>query len=100
MIIRIFDTAIDPNDVEKARELFRTQVSPAFGRFDGCLGIEMALGIEEHSGDLVDVAAVSRWDSLDAIQAAIASEAYGEAMSDMRTLFMQAPIVRHFEAIE
>lgn len=100
MIIRIFDTAIDPNDIEKAKGLFREQVSPAFARFDGCQGIEMALGIEEHSGDLVDVAAVSRWDSLDAIDAATRSEAYEDALREIRALFMQAPIVRHFEAVE
>lgn len=100
MIIRIFDTAMDPNDIDKAKDLFRTQVSPAFARFAGCHGIEMSIGIEEHSGDLVDVASISRWDTMEAIEEATKSEEYEEALRDIRALFMQAPIVRHFEAVE
>ena len=100
MIIRIFDTAIDPSDIEKAKDLFRTRVSPTFARFAGCLGIEMSIGIEEHSGDLVDVASISRWESMDAIEQATKSEDYEEALREIRALFMQAPIVRHFEAVE
>ena len=100
MIIRIFDTAMDPSDIDKAKDLFRTQVSPTFARFAGCHGIEMSIGIEEHSGDLVDVASISRWDSMDAIDEATKSEDYEEALREIRALFMQAPIVRHFESVE
>lgn len=100
MIIRIFDTAIDPNDIEKAKGLFRSQVAPVFEGFAGCRGIEMCIGIEEHSGDLVDVASISRWDSIEAISEATKSEDYEEGLREIRALFMQAPIVRHFEAVE
>ena len=100
MIIRIFDTAIDPDDVEKAKELFRNDVRPAFQTFDGCHGIEMALGQEEHSKDLVDVAAISRWDSEAQIEAATGTEEYSSALSGIRQLFQQTPIVRHFELVE
>ncbi len=98
MIIRIFDTAVDPEDVDRGLELFRSDVAPAFDHFDGCHGIELLLGIDEHSGDLVEVCALSRWDSKDAIDAAVASDAYTAALSEFRKLFQQAPIVRHFEA--
>ena len=100
MIIRIFDTAIDPADVEKAKELFRETVRPAFERFPGCDGIEMFMGVEDHSGDLVEVAAVSRWESTDAIAKAIDSDDYSEALAELRKLFAQAPLVRHFERVE
>jgi heme-degrading monooxygenase HmoA len=100
MIVRIFDTAIDPQDVEKAKELFREQVRPTFESFDGCRGIEMLLGIEEHSKDLVDVASVSRWDSLEAISVATSSTEYENALEGIRKLFQQSPIVRHFEIID
>jgi quinol monooxygenase YgiN len=100
MIIRMFDTALDPEDVEKAKSLFRDQVQPAFEGFGGCHGIEMFLGLETHSGGLVDVAAISRWGSMNDIENALDSDDYQNAMSDLKKLFAQAPIVRHFESIE
>ena len=67
MIVRIFDTAMDPEDIEQGKQLFREDVKPAFESFPGCLGVEMVIGVEEHSKDLIDIASISRWDSLEAI---------------------------------
>ncbi len=100
MIVRIFDTAVDPADVEQGKELFRGQVKPAFDNFDGCHGVEMVIGVEEHSQDLIDIASISRWDSLEAIQQATQSDDYADAMEEIRKLFQQTPIVRHFELID
>ncbi len=100
MIIRIFDTAVDPADVEAAKQLFRDKVRPAFLAFDGCRSIEMAIGVEEHSGDLLDVASISHWDSTQAVEAATSTEEYQEALEDIRKLFAQSPIVRHFAVVE
>jgi len=100
MIIRIFDTAVDPVDVAKGKDIFRDQVRPVFESFDGCHGVEMLIGVEEHSGDLVDIAALSRWDSLDAIERAITTDDYDQALTELRKLFQQTPIVRHFESID
>ena len=100
MIVRIFDTAMDPADVEQGKELFRRTVRPAFDAFAGCHGVEMVIGVEEHSRDLVDVASISRWDSIDSIETAISSDEYKGAMEEIRKLFQQAPIVRHFELTE
>ena len=100
MIIRIFDTAMDPDDIEKGKRLFRDQVRPAFDGFEGCHGAEMNLGIEEHSGDLVDVISISRWDSMEAIQKATATEDYQEALAGIRKLFQRSPIIRHFELVD
>ena len=100
MIIRIFDTAMDPGDIEVAKQLFRDQVRPAFLGFEGCTGIDMCIGVEEHSGELLDVASISRWDSIEAVQAAAATDEYQEALAEIRKLFAQNPIVRHFEVTE
>lgn len=100
MIIRIFDTAMDPDDIEAGKRLFREQVIPAFQTFAGCHGAEMNLGIEEHSGDLIDVVSISRWDSMDAIQKATETEDYQEALAEIRKLFQRSPIIRHFELVE
>jgi quinol monooxygenase YgiN len=99
MIVRIFDTSVDPGDVERGKELFREQVQPAFERFEGCHGFEALIGTDEHSADLVDVVAITRWESREHIEAAVASDQYAEALAEIRTLFQQAPIVRHFETV-
>ncbi len=97
MIIRLFDTSVDPGDVGRAVELFRAQVAPAFDAFRGCHGIELLVGVDEHSGDLVELCAISRWESRDAIDAAIRSDDYRQALAEFRKLFQQTPIIRHFE---
>ncbi len=100
MIVRIFDTAAAPEDIEHGIELFRQEVRPAFEGFAGCQGIEMLIGAGEHSGDLVELAAISRWESIEAIETATATPEYDRAMAELRKLFQQNPIVRHFELIE
>jgi quinol monooxygenase YgiN len=97
MIVRVFDTAVDPGDVTDVVELFRTDVKPTLEGFDGCRGIEMMVGFEERSGDLVDVLAISRWDSLEAIERAVSTQEYSRAMTRLRRLFQRTPIVRHFD---
>jgi quinol monooxygenase YgiN len=100
MIVRIFETAVEPEDVDKGRELFRQQVKPVYEGFDGCRGIEMQVGLDEHSADLVTVVAVSRWDSMDAIEAATKLPEYSEALTEIKKLFQQTPLIRHFEVDE
>lgn len=100
MIVRIFDTAMDPDDIERAKEPFRNQVQPAFEAFEGCHGIDMYIGVGEHRGELVEVAAISRWDSIDAMESSVASPEYEVAMVELRGLFAQAPIVRLFETLD
>ena len=100
MIVRMFDTAMTPEDIETGKELFRNDVKPVFESFEGCVGVEMVIGVEEHSKDLIDIASISRWESLEAIQAATASPEYAGALEGIRKLFQQAPIVRHFEVAD
>ena len=100
MIIRMFDTAVDPEDVERGKEIFRSAVKPVFGALKGCHGIELLLGLEEHSGGLVDVAAIARWDSREAIESAMETDEYKDALAELKALFQQTPIVRHFEVID
>ncbi|MQB00433.1 MAG: hypothetical protein GEU78_09105 [Actinobacteria bacterium] len=97
MIVRIFETAVEPEDVDRGREIFRRDVVPVYEAFDGCNGIEMQIGLDEHSADLVTVVAVSRWDSMEAIDAATKRPEYSVALSEIKKLFQQTPIIRHFE---
>ena len=100
MIVRIFDTAAAAEDIQRGIQLFREKAKPAFESFPGCHGIEMLIGAGEHSADLVEIAAISRWDSIDAAEAATKTPEYEEALAELRQLFQQSPIVRYFEAVD
>lgn len=100
MIVRIFDTAVNPEDVERGTRIFLEQVKPFFDKVPGCHGIEMLIGVEEVAGGVIEVAAVSRWDSLGAVDDAINSPDYEEALAEFRRLFEKTPIVRHYVVAE
>ena len=100
MIVRIFGTAMHPEDIERGKEIFREQVQPVFKAFDGCHGVDMYIGVEEHSGELVEVAAISKWDSIEAMERSLKTSEYEVALRELRKLFAQAPLVRLFEAID
>jgi len=100
MIVRIFDTSVDPGDVERGKQLFRDEVRPVFLNFPGCHDIEMVISVEEHSGDFVQIAAISRWEDMQSIEAATKTEEYATALTELRRLFAQSPIVRHFETMD
>ncbi len=99
-IVRFFETAVDPGDVDRGIELFRTQVAPAFRSFAGCEGVEWLIGQEEQTGGYVEIAALSRWRSHEDIEAAVASDEYAHALAEIRRLFERTPIVRHFQAVD
>jgi quinol monooxygenase YgiN len=97
MIIRVTDTAVDPEDLERCTSLLGERIAPALIKLPGSRGIEIHVRVDERHGDLVEIAVVSRWDDRDAMEAAIRSEDYLDAMAELRPLFQQAPIVRIFE---
>jgi len=97
MIIRVTDTAIDPEDLDRCTQLLVDRIAPALSQLSGSRGIEIHVRVDERHGDLVEIATVSRWDDRDAMEAAIRSEEYTDAMAEFRPLFQQAPIVRIFE---
>ena len=100
MIVRIFDTAVNPEDVERGTQIFLEQVKPFFDQIPGCRGIEMLIGAEEVAGGQIEVAAVSRWESLGAVEDATNSPDYDKALEEFRKLFERTPIVRHYDAVE
>jgi quinol monooxygenase YgiN len=100
MIIRVTDTAVDPEDLESCRRLLAEQIRPIFEEALNCRGIEIQVRVDERHGELVEVATVSRWDDVAAMEAAVRSEEYADAMAELRPLFQQAPIVRIFEVTD
>jgi len=100
MIIRVTDTAIDPEDLDRSTSLLKERITPALASLSGSRGIEIHVRVDERHGDLVEVAIVSRWDHRDAMELAVRSDEYAEAMAEFRPLFQQAPIVRIFEVVD
>ena len=97
--MRVFQSAVDPDDVEAVRALFADDVSPAFMGLSGCLGVELLISRDPSAGGLVEGAAVSRWSSLEAMEEAMASRPVREALVRVTALLRQQPVTRVFEVM-
>ncbi|MBA3654104.1 MAG: antibiotic biosynthesis monooxygenase [Actinobacteria bacterium] len=97
--VRVFQTAVDPDDVDAVRRLFTDDVLPAFAGLDGCLGVELQISHEQNAGGLVEGAAVSRWSSIEAMDEAVASRPVREALVRVTSLLRQQPVTRVFEVV-
>ncbi len=98
--IRLYQSAVDPADVDEMRRLFVDDVVPAFAGSQGCLGLELTVSIEPNAGGLVEGAAISRWSSLDEMAAAMASHEVKEALVRVRQLLRQEPVSKVLQVIQ
>jgi quinol monooxygenase YgiN len=97
--LRIYQSAVDPTDVDEMRRLFVDDVVPVFGGCAGCLGLELTVNIEPNAGGLVEGAAISRWSSLDEMAAAMASRQVQEALVRVRQLLRQEPVSKVLQVL-
>jgi quinol monooxygenase YgiN len=100
MFLRLFQSAVDPADVDEIRRLFREDVVPAFQRQSGCLGIELVMSTDRNAGGLLEGAALSRWESHDAMEAAASSREISEGLVRVFELLQQEPVTRVYEVLE
>jgi len=98
--LRLYQSAVDPADVEEVRRLFVDDVLGTFRAMDGCLSIELVVSVEKNAGGLVEGAVVSRWSSLEAMDAATSSRPVKEAVVRFRQLLRQEPVAKVFEIAE
>ena len=98
--LRFYRSAVDPADLDEVRRLFADDVKPAFEAVAGCRSVELAVSGEKNAGGLVEGAVVSRWTSLEAMEAAIASRPVREAIVRVRQLLRQEPVAKVFEIVE
>ncbi len=98
--LRLFQSAVDPSDVEDIRRLFADDMMPALETVDGCLGVELAVSVEKNAGGLVEAAVVSRWVSLEGMETAVSSRPVQEAIVRVRQLLRQEPVAKVFEIQE
>lgn len=100
MFVRLYSTAIDPNDLTEVRRIFAEDIAPVFESFAGCLSMELLLGMDRNAGGLVDAAALSRWKSQDDLTTAIESRAVAESMVRILPFLQLEPVIRMFEIVE
>jgi quinol monooxygenase YgiN len=97
--VRLYQSAVDPADVEEMRRLFLDDVVPAFAGCAGCLGIELAVTVEANAGGLVEGMAISRWSSLEDMSAAMASHHVQGALVRVRQLLRQEPVSKVLQVL-
>jgi quinol monooxygenase YgiN len=97
--LRLFQSAIDPADVDQVTRLFDDDVKPVFAALPGCLSIELVISVEKNAGGLVDGAALSRWSSIETMDEALESRQVAEALIRVRELLRQEPISKVFEVL-
>jgi quinol monooxygenase YgiN len=98
-VLRLFQSAIDPADVDELRKLFLDDVKSAFESVAGCLGIELITCTDPNAGGLIEGAALSRWETREVMEANIDSRPLVEAQVRIFELLRQEPVVRVFEVI-
>lgn len=98
-LLRMFQTSVDPADLDEVRRLFADDILPVYRRFAGCVSIEFMLSKEHHPGGLLECATVSRWEDSDAMCAAMESRDAKEAQVRLMELLRQEPLVRVFEIL-
>lgn len=97
--VRMFQSAVDPSEVEQVRALFDDDVKPVFASIDGCDWIELLINVDVNAGGLVDGCAISRWASLEQLEAALESRPVLEALVRVRALLRQEPVTKTFEVV-
>jgi len=98
--LRLYQSAVDPADVEEMHRLFVDDVVPAFLGRPGCIGLELTVAVEPNAGGLVEGAAISRWSSLDEMAEAMASREVQEALVRVRTLLRQEPVSKVLQVLQ
>ncbi len=98
--IRLYQSAVDPSDVDGVRQLFEDDVRPAFEATVGCSAIELLISTGENAGGLVDGCALTRWDSLDNLESALDSHPVREALVRVRALLRQEPVTRTYKVLD
>lgn len=91
-VIRMFMSAVSPDDVDAVVEAFTSEVIPAFRAHRDCLSAELIMDVEPGVDGLVAGGALTRWVSEEAMIAALASEELTAAQFRVREYLRREPI--------
>ncbi len=92
-VIRIFRSAVHPDDLAEVARLFEEDVRPVFTAMEGCLSIELVMDNKLSSTGLVEGAVVSRWRSLEDMERGVGTEEAIASQQNVRRLLRTQPIV-------
>lgn len=99
MFVRMFLSAANPDDLDEIRRMFDEDVKPTLERQPGCRGVSLLVGTERNAGGLVEGAAVSEWESRDALDTALDRREVQESIVRVRGLLRQEPVTKTFEVL-
>lgn len=92
MVIRFFLSAVAPSDLDTVVAAFRQDVVPVFEAHPDCMGVELIMSTEPGVDGLVEGGALTRWVSLEAMEAALASEDLTASQARIRQYLRREPI--------
>ena len=95
MIVRVVRLTLSAENVGAFEDVFRTHQS-AIAAQPGCMGVEMLLD----PNDACIRGTLSRWRSVDDLNAYRASSLFGEVWPVTKTLFAAKPEVWSYEVVE
>jgi hypothetical protein len=98
--LRMYQSAVDPTDVDEVRRLFNDDVKPVFDRIAGCEAIELLINVSGNAGGLVEGCALSRWRSLDDLEEALTTREVAEALVRIRGMLRQEPVTKTYEVLD
>lgn len=97
MVIRLFLSAVAVSDVDQVVRLFTEDVVPAFTAHPDCLGIELIVSTETGGDGMVEGGVLTRWTSLDAMEAALGSAQLQASQQRVRELLRREPLRKVYE---
>lgn len=99
-VVRLYHSSIHPADVEMVQTCFTEDVRPAFDRAEGCLGIQLAINAEASSSGMFEGTAISRWQSFEAMEAALDSRDLRESQIRIKQYLRSVPFIQVFAVLE
>lgn len=100
MYIRIFLSAIDPDDLGTIKKMFDDDIRPVLSNQPGCEGVDLVANVDTNAGGLVEGAVISRWTSLHELDAALRTREVEESIVRVRQLLRQEPVRKTFRVLD
>lgn len=95
-VIRVFKSAVHPDDVDEVVRLFEEDVKPVFENLPGCISIQLLMEGSRASTGLVEGAVLTMWESKQALERALGTEAVENSQRRIRRLLRVQPIVTEY----
>jgi len=99
VLVRMFMSAVDPDDLPRIREMFEEDIRPVLSRQPGCESVELVVSTQRNAGGMVEGAAISRWRSVDDLEAALSQHDVQDSILRIRDLLRQEPVTKTYEVL-